>query len=331
MSDTKEPRLPSPSAIDLSKSGFRGSGALYQSDRLTVGRSKTPQLVGIQTALVEKVIYKESETSAAVIADLRNKLKESLLRLLVVSADHKRLTTKVNSPPMQLAHQRVFENEVAMECQSLKVEISRLHQLLADKDKEVQFVREAETRKSAVQTGELTVRLSILNKENHKLQAANLDRISQLSIANAEINKLREELTVKATTQSLTVTDSRTRELESLVIQKEQEIESLRRGRNDNVSLSRECSELKAYIADLESKLRYSDQVAVDKEQVVQQMRREIANEQKQKVQIDHQNLEVVKREKDLLESRIKQMEILVKERETVISHHASELQKVDI
>ena len=317
-----EERLPSPTAIDLSKSNFRGSGALYQADRLTLGRSKTIQVLGTGTNVIEKVVYKESEGSTQIIDDLKNRLKEALLRLLVVSADHKRLMSKADlHTPGQ--NQKPFDHSSTFEMQSIKSELYRLNQMMADKDKEILTIKQTETRKSAIQSGELTIRLSMLNKENNRLQAAHLDKINQLAHANAELHRLR-EVTVNNNGPRITF-DPRMQELERVVFTKDQEIEGLRRKTVEAGNLERDCFELKTQITVLEGKYRQA-------EDMISHLRRENTKNQvdsQERGTMETQFIETLQRERDSLTQRLRELEPRLSEKEASIHILTLDLQKV--
>ena len=207
------------SSVDISKSCFRGSGAIYQTDRLTLGRARIN--VEGSPEVIEKVVYKENENSLNTIHELQGRLKEALIRSVLLSTQVKYLSKKLETQTGQLSSHKVFENNFAFDNQRLKSEISRLTQLMADKEREIQFVREAEIRKSAIQTGELTVRMGLLTKENQRLQNAQIEKIGQMNNLNADLHKERQQRATLTLAQS---TQSRLAELERLVQDKDRQI-----------------------------------------------------------------------------------------------------------
>lgn len=249
------------SSVDLSKSLFRGSGAMYQTDRLTLGRSKftvqgTPQVI-------EKVVYKDNENSLKTIQDLQERLKEALLRSVLLSTQVNYLQKKLERQSSQANSQKVFENNFAFDNQRLKAEVTRLSQLMADKDREIQFVREAEIRKSAIHTGELTVRLGILTKENQRLQNAQLEKISQMNNLNSDLHKERQQRSTLSLAQS---SQARLADLERLVQEKDRQIYELK------VSHGSEMSSKEAAIRSITEKLTTAEHNLRQKDSIVKDM-----------------------------------------------------------
>jgi hypothetical protein len=188
-----EMRQQSLSAIDLSQSMFRGSGALYQTDRLTLGRTKGTVVIPGKDQVIEKLVYVKDEGSAEDRAALQSRLDEALVRLLLTNVEREKLARELNSAKQEKAG--VFYHDSSFEVQQLKTEIDRMRQLLQDQEREIKYVKEAEIRKSALQSGDLSLRLQLVAEENKRLQSANNLRISQINVLTAEVQKVRDQET----------------------------------------------------------------------------------------------------------------------------------------
>lgn len=197
---------------------------MYQTDRLTLGRSPSRFSEG-QSQVLEKVVYKEDEQSQMVIGDLRARLDEALLRIVLMSIEVKALKLQAHKTKNQPQSFKVFENALVYENQTLKAEVERLHQMLKDKEKEILFVRDAEIRKSAIQTGEMSVRLGVLTKENQRLQNSQIEKINQLNNLSAQYHKLNQD---RVTQLDHSTCQKKILELQQTVAQKEKEIYDLK-------------------------------------------------------------------------------------------------------
>jgi hypothetical protein len=180
-------------SLDLSQSVFRGSGALYQSDRLTLGRTKSPLVIPGKQQVIEKVVYVQDDKSEQ-LAGLQGRLEDALMRLVLAAVERDKLARQLAAHSQQRAN--VFEHGERLEAQQLKVEVERLRQLLLDKEKEVLFVKEAEVRKSAIQSGDMALRLKLVTEENKRMQNANNDRITQINYLVAENCKVKDQVAV---------------------------------------------------------------------------------------------------------------------------------------
>lgn len=223
---------------------------MYQADRLTIGRSPTRFSEG-QSQVIEKVVYKEDDRSLALATDLRNRLQEVLLQNVLMSIEVKALRKRAEKTTTQSSSFKVFENAMMYENQSLKTEVSRLNQMLADKEKEVFFVRDSEIRKSAIQTGEMSVRLGVLLKENQRLQNAQIEKINHLNQVSTQLHKVQHEKRVEGEGIS---NQSRIAELQKLVSQKDRELYELKQ------SSAKEISSRDSSIAALIAKLGQTEQ-----------------------------------------------------------------------
>jgi hypothetical protein len=233
MADEKQMAL---SKTDLSRSSFRGSGSQFRTDRLLLGKGPFNSIVqGQEQVIVEKVLYEDNPDTKAKMGDLSSKLNESLLRLVILGADNERMNQALRKAINSDA--RLFENKANYDLQMQLSENQRLRQMLEDKEREVSFVREAEIRKSAIQSGDLSSRLALVNQENKRLQAMNLDRIDQINTLKLEISRVREESTRKLIEIS---SDPRVLEMESLVKEQERELVSLRKRLDDQSLIKRD-------------------------------------------------------------------------------------------
>jgi hypothetical protein len=216
MADEKQMAL---SKTDLSRSSFRGSGSQFRTDRLLLGKGPFGMVPGQEAQIVEKIVHVEDERTKQLNADLRSRLNEALMRLLIVSADNQRMSKKM----VELQHggRNAFDNQLLFDNNAFKAEITRLQQLLKDKEKEIEFVRDSEVRKSAVQSGDLSMRLALLTKENKRLQEAQMDKINRINGTILEISNLKEDY--NRNVSSLT-NDPRIHEMERLLKSKDQEI-----------------------------------------------------------------------------------------------------------
>lgn len=189
--------------LDLSQSVFRGSGALFQTDRLTLGRSKSPLVLPGKQQVIEKVVYVQGDEKQ--LGEVQAKLDEAMIRLVLTAIERDKLARQLTVMAQQRAG--VFDHGERVEAQQLKTEVSRLRQLLTDKEKEIQFVKEAEIRKSAIQSGDLTLRLRLVVEENKRMQENNENRIGQIGALTAENAKLKDQIAAlvvqtKSTSQS---------------------------------------------------------------------------------------------------------------------------------
>ena len=177
------------SLSDLSKSNFRGSGAIYQTDRLTVGRSPNKFLLEGKQQIVEKVIYKDNEETVKRADILSTKLKESMLRLLVVSAEHERMAKQLNDSVNQAG---VFQTQTTYNNQKTKSELQRVTQLLKEKEKELHAMRTTESNKPGAEQRDLTLRLKIMGEENKRLQTLITQRSMEVATLNSQVLEVRE-------------------------------------------------------------------------------------------------------------------------------------------
>lgn len=226
-------------AIDLSQSMFRGSGALYQTDRLTTGRTKAPIVIAGQDQVIEKIVHVQDETALRAVDELKGRLREACLRLVLLSMDNRKLAGMLAIKQRNSAE--VFENQLAFDNEQLKTEVSRLNQCLSDKEKEIQYVKEAEIRKSAIQSGDLTMRLQVAAQENKRLQDANVLRISQINEINSEMVKVKREATLLT---SQLAQSSNSGQLETLLAERDVKIRVLEDQRS---KLSAELSSERGY------------------------------------------------------------------------------------
>lgn len=113
---------------------LRGSGAKYQSDRLSLGRTirAISQEQGPKQ-VIEKVVYKEDEELRKKYKDLKQKLNESLMRLIVIGADNERLNNRLRN----LGENPLFQNNAVSESGKLLGQIAHLERLVREKDSEI--------------------------------------------------------------------------------------------------------------------------------------------------------------------------------------------------
>lgn len=216
----EELKAPGPMAIDLSQSMFRGSGALYQSDRLSLGRSKSPMTIPGKEQVIEKVVHVVDNSSAERLLVVESRLEEALLRLVLANVERDRLARKV-----AVNQRSAFEGPERLENRQLQAEVARLRELIKDKEREAKSLREAEIRASAVQTGDLVQRLQVVAQENRRLQQANNDRIIQVNTLTTQLVQTREALAKhESQTQDQSQVDGLQKELQF----KSNEIKSLR-------------------------------------------------------------------------------------------------------
>jgi hypothetical protein len=218
---------------------------MYQTDRLTLGRNLS-RFGDAQPQVIEKVVYKEDEQSQALVVDLRARLEEALLRIVLLSIEAKSLKQRAQKVSSQTQGFKVFENSMMYENQTLKGEVERLSQMMRDKEKEIQFVRDSEIRKSAIQTGEMTIRLGVLTKENQRLQNSQIEKINQLNNLGGQIHKLQQE---KRPDIDQSFYQKQIAELKQTVSLKEREIYELK------VNHSKEITSKEGTITSLLSKL----------------------------------------------------------------------------
>ena len=140
-----------PLVIDISGGLFRGSGAMFQTDRLTIGRTGNKYLVKGADQVVEKVIFKENKEAEQKVAFLEAQVRQLLLKLTLVSAECQRLAQKPS---------------IASTDPNAHLQINRLHDLLRDKEAELLMLRSAKQHESS----DSTVRIAILAQENERLQ-----------------------------------------------------------------------------------------------------------------------------------------------------------------
>jgi hypothetical protein len=237
MADEKQMAL---SKTDLSRSSFRGSGSQFRTDRLLLGKGPFNTFVqGQEQVMVEKVLYEDNPETKAKMGELSAKLNESLLRLVILGADNERMTQTLRKGLKSDA--KIFENKANYDLQTQLSENQRLRQMLEDKEREVAFVREAEIRKSAIQSGDLSSRLALVNQENKRLQAMNLDRIDQINTLKLENSRIREESTRKLIEVS---SDPRVLEMESLLKEKESQLAALRKRLDDQNLVRKEQKDI---------------------------------------------------------------------------------------
>jgi hypothetical protein len=237
MADEKQMAL---SKTDLSRSSFRGSGSQFRTDRLLLGKGPFNTFVqGQEQVMVEKVLYEDNPETKAKMSELSAKLNESLLRLVILGADNERMTQTLRKGLKSDA--KIFENKANYDLQTQLSENQRLRQMLEDKEREVAFVREAEIRKSAIQSGDLSSRLALVNQENKRLQAMNLDRIDQINTLKLENSRIREESTRKLIEVS---SDPRVLEMESLLKEKESQLAALRKRLDDQNLVRKEQKDI---------------------------------------------------------------------------------------
>lgn len=228
------------SKTDLSRSSFRGSGSQFRTDRLLLGKGPFNTFVqGQEQVMVEKVLYEDNPETKAKMSELSAKLNESLLRLVILGADNERMTQTLRKGLKSDA--KIFENKANYDLQTQLSENQRLRQMLEDKEREVAFVREAEIRKSAIQSGDLSSRLALVNQENKRLQAMNLDRIDQINTLKLENSRIREESTRKLIEVS---SDPRVLEMESLLKEKESQLAALRKRLDDQNLVRKEQKDI---------------------------------------------------------------------------------------
>jgi hypothetical protein len=209
------------SLADLKKSNFRGSGAIYQTDRLTLGRSPNKLILEGKKEIVERIVYKENDEANRMANELSGRLKESLLRLVVVGAENERLNKRIARGASQNS---VFQSQASYDINQLMCEVQRLNQLLVEKDKEIKIVKDAEFRKSAMQSGDILLRLNIISEENKRLQQLNHQKSIELSALTGEVVKVKEE--AAKTIQNL-ANDPRVADMKQQIYSKDLEIRSL--------------------------------------------------------------------------------------------------------
>lgn len=179
---------------DINRGSLRGSGVKFKTDRLSINRvgqrnfSKEPSIPRI-----EKVVQKDEPVSKKKIKDLRTKLNESLMRLIVVGADNERLSMRLQ----EVAKNRsIFNESQNYESSAMRSEIIKLQQTLEDKKREILILNDKLKRNEGdfkVQT-DIQGRLAILGKENSRLQSSNLQKIGEVNILKKEVDGLKIEV-----------------------------------------------------------------------------------------------------------------------------------------
>jgi hypothetical protein len=112
-------------SILQSRQSIRGSGIQEKADRLSslssFARSpnRAPANNGLSGKVIEKVVVAENTEQNNELIDLKARLNESLMRLVVVGLDNDRLKSCIK------AKKPVFENDQSYELNNLKAEISR--------------------------------------------------------------------------------------------------------------------------------------------------------------------------------------------------------------
>lgn len=304
-------RSPSPpKVIDLSQSLFRGSGAIYQTDRLTVGRTRGPMIIAGKDQVIEKVVYKTDDSAQATIDDLGRRLKDACMRLVLISIENKKLTKQMIF--MQQSKTEVFESQQSYENEQLKNEVGRLKQLIVDKEKEIQFVKEAEIRKSAIQSGDLIMRLKLTSEENTRLQNANVLRITQINQINSEVSKAKQEASALATQMTHSTNSEQLK-----IIQAEKE--------SKNKALENQISKL---TAELNSEKGYKDELSMELSSLRQKLADSTAatmTQQSNKSTIDH--LKSLLAEKDITNNSLhNQVSKLSNDLKALNTSHHSEI-----
>jgi chromosome segregation ATPase len=166
---TKEPLI-----IDLSGGLFRGSGAMFQSDRLTIGRTGNRYLVKGVEQVVEKVIYKENKEAEERVAFLEEQIRLLLFKYALVSAECKRLSLQPPGSGSNL---------------DAEYQIRKLHELLKDREAELFTFKSSKTHESS----DASVRMAILSQENQRLQKNTESLSTKVVSMQQEVQKLEQD------------------------------------------------------------------------------------------------------------------------------------------
>lgn len=163
-----------PLVIDLSGGLFRGSGAMFQTDRLTIGRTGNKYLIKGADQVVEKVVFKEDAQSQQRVAFLEGQLRELLFKYALVSAECERLTQKPSSIGLSKDSDSTIKS---------------LQTLLAERDAELITLRSAKTH----ELSDTSVRIAILAQENQRLQKSSQTLSSRVVSMEQQVKRLESD------------------------------------------------------------------------------------------------------------------------------------------
>lgn len=165
---------------------IRSSGAKYRTDRISSGRqinrttSQEPHFGGQQRSHENNTLHEDLILKKK-YKDLKQKLNESLLRLVVIGADNERLNNRLNQ----------LSNPENLQTDKLE-EISRLEQILAEKEREIILLHEGvEFSHDNSEIEEYRLRISILGNENQRLQQVHKDKMREVSKYQRENSELK--------------------------------------------------------------------------------------------------------------------------------------------
>lgn len=147
------------------RASLRGSGARYQADRLSIGRSvRAISQESVHRQVIEKVVYKDDARLKKKYKDLKQKLNESLMRLIVVGADNERLNNRLR----KLSEKSVFTDNSSYELHSLRTEVGKLTSILQDKDREIVILNAKMAKLSSDNQNKASTQIS-LAEQNSRL------------------------------------------------------------------------------------------------------------------------------------------------------------------
>ena len=248
-----------PLVIDITGGLFRGSGAMFQTDRLTIGRTGNKYLVKGADQVVEKVVFKEDKQSQERVTFLEAQLREIVFKYALVSAECERLTLRGSVMPNHTDAEstiRSFQN------------------LLADREAELVTLRSAKTHESS----DSSVRIAILAQENQRLQKSSQSLSSRIVSMEHQVQKLESDSIFKpenmaripivadlakmleARDSDLALATDKITSLQSLLSEK---METLKNSEGRNLRLEQGNRAKDKEIIDLKSKLQNLEKQAI--------------------------------------------------------------------